>query len=139
MVISLAHIIPLGIKAGLKNTKLLEHASKKVGMELNAERSKYIFLSYHKNTDKIIIQRQLLISRKCSKVQTFENNTNKSKLRLNESVDGVPVLKTAVDTEPRFRIRYCLYHQGDQALMDKDLLITNYVLNQGMAHFTCLR
>jgi hypothetical protein len=49
------NILGKSIKTKKKNTKALLMASREIDLEVNAEKTKYMFMSLHKNAGKIII------------------------------------------------------------------------------------
>jgi hypothetical protein len=58
-----------------KNTQTLIDVSKEVGLEVNSEKTKYMLLSRHQNAGQ----------NQSSKVQMFENDSNKSKFDSREN------------------------------------------------------
>jgi hypothetical protein len=63
-----------------KNTETLLEASRKVGLEINTEKTKYMITPHHKNAGQHHNLLNASKSSKCSKVETFGNNSNRSKL-----------------------------------------------------------
>jgi hypothetical protein len=63
-----------------KNTEILIGASKEVGIEVNAKKRKYMLLSRYRTAGQNHDSSQILL--KYGIVQTFGNDTNKSKLDL---------------------------------------------------------
>jgi hypothetical protein len=63
------------INTAKKNKETLFDSSNGVGLQVNAEKTKCMLLSRHKNH--IIISRQLTDPMKCSRIQIFANDSNK--------------------------------------------------------------
>jgi hypothetical protein len=63
-----------------KNTEILIDASKEFGLEVNVEKTKYMFVSQDQNADQNReIKNRKHIILKCVTVQVFGNDSNKSK------------------------------------------------------------
>jgi hypothetical protein len=59
-----------------KNTQTLIEPSKEVGLEVNTEKTKYMLLSRHQYAGQ---NHDIKLGNRCSKVQIFGNDHNKSK------------------------------------------------------------
>jgi hypothetical protein len=62
----------------LRKTRSISDANKEVGLEANAEKTAFVFLSAARKNRKV----SKYILRKCGEVQMFANDDNKSKLNL---------------------------------------------------------
>jgi hypothetical protein len=71
-----------------KNTEALIGASKEVGLEVNAEKTKYMLLSRHQNAGQNHNIKIKIVS-KCDTVQIFGNDSSKSKFNSGRNLEEI--------------------------------------------------